>query len=115
MADSSVVQWSARTSASMVYGIEFAESVRRQLNELTAHQRALIFDGIERQLIHEPLSETRNRKPLRPNPVAPWELRLGDLRVFYEVAHDEVKMVRILAVGVKSGNILKIGGQEVKL
>jgi len=99
----------------MVYGLEFAESVKGQLRGLTAHQRAAVFDGIERQLTHEPLSETRNRKPLRPNPVAPWELRLGDLRVFYEVAPDQATTIRILAVGVKSGNTLRIGGQEVKL
>jgi mRNA-degrading endonuclease RelE of RelBE toxin-antitoxin system len=98
-----------------VYKVEFAESVKGHLRELTAHQRAAVFDGIERKLMHEPLRETRNRKPLRPNPIAPWELRLGDLRVFYEVAADEVATVQILAVGVKSGNTLTIGGQEVKL
>jgi mRNA-degrading endonuclease RelE of RelBE toxin-antitoxin system len=99
----------------MAYEIVFAVSVKGQLRELTAHRRALILDGIERQLTHEPLSETRNRKFLRPNPIAPWELRLGELRVFYEVAPDPEATVRILAVGVKSGNILKIAGQEVAL
>jgi len=99
----------------MTYGIEFAESVKVQLRYLTAPQRSAIFDGIEKQLMYEPLTETRNRKPLRPNPIAPWELRLGDLRVFYEVVSDEAAAVRILAVGLKEGNRLKIGGQEVKL
>jgi hypothetical protein len=37
---------------------------------LTARQRSLVLDAIGKQLMHEPMVETRNRKPLRPNPVA---------------------------------------------
>jgi mRNA-degrading endonuclease RelE of RelBE toxin-antitoxin system len=75
----------------------------------------LILDAVEAQLSHEPLIETRNRKPLRPNPIAPWELRVGDLRVFYEVSAEEPGVVNILAVGQKDGNILRIAGKEIKL
>jgi mRNA-degrading endonuclease RelE of RelBE toxin-antitoxin system len=99
----------------MAYTIEFAESVKAQLRGLTARQRSTILDSIERQLVHQPLVETRNKKPLRPNPIAPWELRIGDLRVFYEVGSDEPDTVRILAVGRKSGNTLYIADQEVTL
>ena len=38
-----------------------------------------ILETSKRQLLNEPTSETRNRKPMRPNPVAPWELRIGQL------------------------------------
>ncbi len=38
------------------------------------------LDGIESQLAHEPSVETRNRKRLRPNKLAEWELRVGNLR-----------------------------------
>ena len=99
----------------MTYDIQFAASVKNQIRSLPGHQRALLMDAVERQLIHEPLTETRNRKHLRPNPIAPWELRIGDLRVFYEVLSDEPDVVRILAVGRKKGNILLIAGKEVKL
>jgi mRNA-degrading endonuclease RelE of RelBE toxin-antitoxin system len=99
----------------MAYTIEFAQSVKEQLRALTAHQRATVLGSIERQLFHRPLVETNNRKPLRPNPIAPWELRIGDLQVFYEVAADEPDTVRILAVGRKKGNKLYIGGQEIEL
>lgn len=74
-----------------------------------------MLDAIEVQLTHEPLVETRNRKPLRPNPVAPWELRVGTLRVFYEVSSEEPSVVNILAVGQKDGNVLRIAGKEIKL
>lgn len=75
----------------------------------------MLLTAIEAQLLHEPLLETRNRKRLRPNPLASWELRVGDLRVFYRVGEEGAKKVYILAVGEKRGNSLWIGGEEVKL
>lgn len=99
----------------MPYTVEFAESVEDHLGALTARDRTAAVAAIERQLTHEPLEETRNRKPLRPNPVAPWELRVGDLRVFYEVTGAGTGVVRILAVGRKQRNVLTIGGKEIRL
>lgn len=99
----------------MAYDVRFAESVEGHLEALTAGQRARVFRAIEVQLTHEPLQETRNRKPLRPNPVAPWELRVGQLRVFYDVAAGPPPTVHVLAVGVKDRAVLRIGGQEVQL
>jgi mRNA-degrading endonuclease RelE of RelBE toxin-antitoxin system len=99
----------------MAYSVEFAESVKEQLRALPARQRALLLDSIEQQLVHEPLTETRNRKPLRPNPIAPWELRVGNLRVFYDVVAKEPNVVRVLAIGEKKGNKLFIAGKEVQL
>lgn len=69
------------------------------METLTTREQSTVMDAIERQLIHEPLIETRYRKPLRPNPIAPWELRVGKLRVFYEVAPGGPAVVRVLAVG----------------
>lgn len=99
----------------MPYAVEFAESVEDHFRALTARDRATVLAAIDRQLLHEPLRETRNRKPLRPNPVAPWELRVGALRVFYEVIGAEAGVVRILAVGRKQRNVLTIGGEEIQL
>ena len=89
--------------------------VKAHLEALTTRQRSRAFVAIERQLKHEPLKEARNRKPLRPNPVAPWELRVGQLRVFYEVSEAPPAHVRILAVGIKVRETLRIGGQELRL
>jgi mRNA-degrading endonuclease RelE of RelBE toxin-antitoxin system len=97
------------------YAVDFAESVEGHFRSLTARERVTILGAIERQLLHEPLKETRHRKPLRPNPIAPWELRVGQLRVFYEVAGTESGVVRILAVGRKHRNALMIGGKEIRL
>ena len=45
--------------------------------------------------------------------MAPWELRVGKMRVFYDVSEGPPQMVRVLAVGVKDRNILRIGGEEM--
>ena len=99
----------------MPYEIAFAESVQAHFETLTARERATVLATIGRQLLHEPLKETRHRKLLRPNPVAPWELRIGELRVFYEVVGEKSGIVRILAVGRKVRNTLTIGGKEIPL
>jgi hypothetical protein len=97
------------------YRVEFAASVEAHLRGLTARDRATVIAAINRQLRYEPLKETRNRKPLRPNPIAPWELRVGRLRVFYEAGLARGAIVRILAVGRKVRNGLIIGTKEISL
>ena len=52
---------------------------------------------------------------MRPNPLAPWELRIGDLRVYYDIQEKPEPVVMVLAVGVKYRNRVRIGDQEVKL
>ncbi len=98
-----------------MYEIEFALSIKNQLKFFSKSERTIIFKQIEIQLMYEPLLATRNRKLLRPNPLAPWELRIGDIRVFYEVAENESDIVRILAIGKKVGNKVIIGGKEINL
>lgn len=59
--------------------------------------------------------ETRNRKPMRPNPIALWELRIRELRVYYDIVEQPEPLVTILAVGVKNRNRVRIGGKEFEL
>ena len=98
----------------MWYRIEFAASARRHLKALTARQRSIVLDAVDRQLSHSPTTETRNRKRLRPNSLAPWELRVASLRIFYDVAADR-RQVNILAIAEKIGNTLLVGGNVVTL
>jgi mRNA-degrading endonuclease RelE of RelBE toxin-antitoxin system len=51
---------------------------------------------------------------MRPNPLASWELRIGDLRVCYDVT-EEPQTVTVVAVGIKTGNRVIIGGEEKQL
>jgi mRNA interferase RelE/StbE len=52
------------------------------LAALTALQRRIVLDAIETHLMHQPTTLTRRRKPLRPNPLASWELQVGQFRVY---------------------------------
>jgi mRNA-degrading endonuclease RelE of RelBE toxin-antitoxin system len=97
----------------VAYRIRFTQSAEEQFVQLTARQQAIVLDAVKVQLRHEPLRETRNRKQLRPNPLAPWELRVGFLRVFYEVDAVESDLINVLAIGIKRGNRLIVSGKEI--
>ena len=99
----------------MAYRIQFASSAEGQFAQLTAREQAIVLGAIKVQLRHEPTKETRNRKLLRPNPLAPWELRVGSIRIFYEVDRLETDLVTVLAIGFKKGNRLIVSGQEIKI
>ena len=97
------------------YEIELTHEADRHLAGLSARERATVLESLEKRLAYDPTVETRNRKPLRPNPVAPWELRIGRLRVYFDVEQEPRHVVRVQAVGIKDGNRVWIGGEEVEL
>jgi len=96
------------------YHIIWYPDTREHFRYLTARQRSIVFDSVEEQLVNEPTAETRNRKEMRPNSLASWELRIGDLRVYYDVT-EESQTVTVIAVGIKRGNRVFIGGEERQL
>lgn len=50
-----------------------------------------------------------------PNPLeATWELRLGDIRVYYDL-DEAAQLVRVLNVGIKRRERVFIRGREVDL
>src|SRR5438552_12992667 len=94
-------------------------AIWHHLRAIEAKYHSLIRAEIEEQLQFEPAKETRNRKPLRqPAPFeATWELRFGPdnrFRVLYGIDEDD-REVQIQAIGVKEGNRLLVGGEEVEL
>jgi mRNA-degrading endonuclease RelE of RelBE toxin-antitoxin system len=106
-------------SSPQPFALTYAPEVKHHLQAIEGKYHALIRERIEEQLSFEPGAQTRNRKPLRQPARFPaaWELRFGPgnrFRVFYEI-DAEGRAVTILAVGVKEGNRLSIGGEEVSL
>jgi mRNA-degrading endonuclease RelE of RelBE toxin-antitoxin system len=99
----------------LVYRIEYSPASERHLRSLTARQQAIVLDTVDEQLMYQPTVETKNRKPMRPNPLAPWELRIGNLRVYYDVEEEPDAVVCINAVGVKSRNQVRIAGEVFEL
>lgn len=99
----------------MPYRIEYSPAARDHMKGLPARQRALVADAVDEHLTQQPTQETRNRKRLRPNHLAPFELRVRNLRVFYDVAEDPEPVVLIIAVGTKVGNRFLIEGEQIEL
>ncbi|MCI0421193.1 MAG: hypothetical protein L0387_07620 [Acidobacteria bacterium] len=99
----------------MPYQIEYSPDVQDDLLILTSRQRRAVLDAVDKQLGHQPTVETRNRKPMRPNPVAPWELRVGSLRVSYDVEESPGHRVFIRAVGIEERNLVRIGKEVISL
>jgi mRNA-degrading endonuclease RelE of RelBE toxin-antitoxin system len=97
----------------VVYRIYYAPDCEDHLRALSARDRSILLDAVDEQLAHQPAVETRNRKPMRPNPVAPWELRGGELRVCYDVSDSPEPGVLIRAIGIKEYNVVRIGGEEI--
>jgi hypothetical protein len=52
---------------------------------------------------------------MRPHPVAPWELRIGNLRVYDDVEEEPEPVVFIRAVGIKERNRVRIGREVIDL
>jgi mRNA-degrading endonuclease RelE of RelBE toxin-antitoxin system len=96
------------------YQIELTEDAKVDLDSYSAYERKIIVSEIRVQLSYQPLVETKNRKPLRENPIASWELRVGRFRVFYEV-DDAARIVTVVSVGHKEHNVLLVRGKEVHI
>lgn len=94
--------------------IRFSEDARTHIRQLSASERKQVLDRVRVRLENEPSRGTRHLKLLRPNPLAQYELRVGALRLFFEVDQERAQ-VMVLAIGRKEGDRLWIGGKEVKL
>ncbi len=98
----------------MGFRIEFTPEAAEQVDALRAHDRRGLLDGVSRQLAHQPDVRTRHRGPLRPNPLAAFRLRIGNLRAYYDV-DPEAGLVVVKAIGVKVRDRVVIGGAEIEL
>jgi mRNA-degrading endonuclease RelE of RelBE toxin-antitoxin system len=99
------------------YELVYASQIKLHLMAIEPKHHSLIRKTIEDELQFEPDIETINRKPLKRPIVfeASWELRFGpnnQFRVFYDI-YRETRKVNIVAIGIKRGNRLWIGKEEI--
>jgi mRNA interferase RelE/StbE len=97
----------------MKFHIRLTPSADADLDCYESREQRIILDAVDRSLQSDADVPSKRRKRLRPNPLAPWELRVGDYRVFYEIEAEDV--VRVLAVGHKVHNELYIRGRRAEL
>ncbi len=93
----------------MPFQITITSDAESHLRTLSAREQRLLEAAIQTHLLHQPTTSTKAIKRLRPNPFAEFELRVGDLRVLYNVEGTEVVL---LVVGRKVGNKLIVEGRE---
>ena len=98
----------------VMFQIVFTPEAVEDLRSLRKQDQQRVLDAVGGQLSHQPADTIRNRKRLRPNRLAEWELRAGDFRVFYDLKEEE-SLVRIVAVGHKRGSRLFVHGEEYEL
>jgi mRNA-degrading endonuclease RelE of RelBE toxin-antitoxin system len=99
----------------MPYRIDYSPDAEDHLRALTARQQSTVLDAVNAQLTHQPSVPTRNRKLMRPNRLAPWELRAGIRRVYYDLEEDPEAVVHVRAVGIKRRDRVQIGGEDFEL
>jgi mRNA-degrading endonuclease RelE of RelBE toxin-antitoxin system len=93
----------------MPFKIVITEEADRQFRSLPVRDQRILEAAILSRLEQQPTTPTKAVKRLRPNPLAEYELRAGDLRALYNVEGDEVV---ILIIGRKAGNKLIVEGEE---
>jgi mRNA-degrading endonuclease RelE of RelBE toxin-antitoxin system len=99
----------------VVYRIVLTREAQAHFVALGASQRAILRDQLLVQLSQEPARETKRRKRLRPNFLATWRLRVGDLRVYYEIIEGREATVLVKAIGLKVRERILIDGEEIDL
>ncbi|MBM4035204.1 MAG: hypothetical protein FJ291_25965 [Planctomycetes bacterium] len=97
-----------------MYQIGLTPEAFDDLESFRRFDRSRVLHDIHEQLRHGAAVETHNRKRLRPNALAEWELRIGKFRVFYDV-DEPATAVKIVAIGAKEGSRLFIHGEEYQL
>ena len=97
----------------MKFGFTLVPGADEDLAYYKVREQRIILDAVGEFLGTDADVQSKRRKPLRPNPLAPWELRIGDYRVFYEIQPE--RRVRVLAVGHKVHNELFVRGRRVEI
>jgi len=84
----------------MRHEIVLAPDAAKAFDALPAHRRAELRDALERHLRHEPARVSKSRiKRLRGLSRPQYRLRVGEVRVFYDVTADTVEILAIVTKG----------------
>jgi mRNA-degrading endonuclease RelE of RelBE toxin-antitoxin system len=97
----------------MPYEIVLAPEAAEDLEELKAHIRAKVRDGLETHLRHEPSKTSRSRiKRLRKLSQPQYRLRIEDVRVFYDISGNTVEVLAIVPKSEAATWLTKFGKAE---
>ena len=94
----------------MAYEAVLAPKAARAFKALPAYRRAQVRDALERHLRHEPTRVSKSRiKRLRGLSQPQYRLRVGEVRVFYDVTREAVEILAIVTKAEASGWLAEHG------
>lgn len=97
--------------ARMKYEIVLAPEAAKDLKRLKAHDRAEVKDALERHLRHEPKKASKSRiKRLRGINHPQYRLRVGKIRVFYDITGTQVEVLAIVSKSEAVSWLEEMGG-----
>ncbi len=97
----------------MRFEIVLAPSVAQDFRALPARARSELRDALERHLRHEPTKQSKSRiKRLRGLRKPQFRLRVGEMRVFYDVTNETVEVLAILTKARAQAWLSQEGGPD---
>jgi mRNA interferase RelE/StbE len=97
----------------MPFAVVLAPEAVEDLRRLQANVRATVRAALETHLIHEPEKTSRSRiKRLRGLLRPQYRLRVGEVRVFYDVSGTTVEVLAIVAKSEAESWLAQFGNPE---
>jgi len=97
----------------MSFDIVLTAEAVEDVKALRGNLRAEVRDAIEMHLRHEPRKTSRSRiKRLRELNRPQYRLRVGDIRVFYDVTDKTVEVLGIVAKSEADSWLIQFGNRE---
>ncbi len=97
----------------MRFEIVLAPEAIQDLKRLRAHDRAVVKDAIETHLRHQPAKTSKSRiKRLRGMSRPQFRLRVGEVRVYYDVTESTVNVLAIVPKSMAVGWLKEMGEEK---
>ncbi|HVA15127.1 MAG TPA: type II toxin-antitoxin system RelE/ParE family toxin [Stellaceae bacterium] len=97
----------------MSFAIVLASEAVEDFKALKANVRAIVHDALETHLRNEPAKTSKSRiKRLRGLRRPQYRLRVGDVRVFYDINGDTVEILAIIAKAEAGAWLGRFGNPE---
>jgi mRNA-degrading endonuclease RelE of RelBE toxin-antitoxin system len=97
----------------MVFDVVLAPEAVEDLRRLRVDIRATVRSAVEVHLRHEPAKTSRSRiKRLRGLNRPQYRLRVGDVRVFYDIAEGTVEILAIVSKAEAETWLTQFGNRE---
>jgi mRNA-degrading endonuclease RelE of RelBE toxin-antitoxin system len=94
----------------MKYEIIVAPEAVQDFKRLSARDRSIVRDAIEQHLRYEPEKTSKSRiKRLRGISRPQYRLRIGEIRVFYDVVEPDVEILAIITKSKATAWLEEVG------